>query len=207
MSGRAPYLGPARRRGSVVDAALVVFAEGGFEAASMAAIAARAEIAKSVLYDCFPGGKQELYEAVLTRVEQVFADGLDRMLADIDALPPGNTLATGLTAFLRLADEQPDAFCIVFGSAGSADLSIAARVDRVHEVIVSRIRTTIASRLGAQPDALETALLARSIVAIAEELARWIVREPELPRDDLVRITADWLTGGLAVFTAPADPR
>src|SRR5205823_679881 len=69
-SARAPYLGPARRREPVLDAALAVFTEGGFDAASMAAIAERAEVAKPVLYDCFPGGKQELWLGVLEREER-----------------------------------------------------------------------------------------------------------------------------------------
>ena len=200
MSGRAPYLGPARRRGPVVDAALEIFAEGGFEAASMAAIAARAEIAKSVLYDCFPGGKQELYEAVLARVEEIFSAGLEKMLVDLDAMPPGGALASGLNVFLHLADEHPAAFQVVFGSAGSADPNIAVRVEAVHEGIVRRIRERIATRLQADEAALATELFARSVVAIAEELARWIVRQPDLPRDEVVRMTGAWLIEGVSAL-------
>ncbi|HUS61511.1 MAG TPA: TetR family transcriptional regulator [Acidimicrobiales bacterium] len=184
----------------MVDAALAIFAEGGFEAASMAAIAARAEIAKSVLYDCFPGGKQELYEAVLTRVEELFTVGLDRLVDDVEAMPPGSTLAVGLAAFLRIADEHPEAFKVVFGGAGSADPNLAARVEQVHERIVGRIGQVIASRIGGDPDALETELFARSVVAIAEELARWIVREPQAPREELVELTAAWLINGVSAL-------
>lgn len=197
MSGRAPYLGPARRRGPVVEAALVVFAEAGFEAASMSAIAARAEIAKSVLYDCFPGGKQDLYQAVLDHVEDVFCEGLDQMLADIEAIPAGGMIAAGLRAFLQLADEHPHAFRIVFGSAGSADPRVATRVEEVHEGIIERIASRVAARLGAGSEALATELFARSVVAVAEELARWIVRQPDVPREELVDLTSRWLIDGI----------
>src|SRR5690242_19984085 len=81
---RAPYLGPARRREPVLDAALAIFTEGGFEAASMVAIAERAEVAKPVLYDCFPGGKEELWRSLLEREERRFLDHMGRSLRAVE---------------------------------------------------------------------------------------------------------------------------
>ncbi|HEX8299915.1 MAG TPA: TetR/AcrR family transcriptional regulator, partial [Rubricoccaceae bacterium] len=57
----------ARRR-AMLDAALGVFGDKGFDGATVDEIAERAEFGKGTLYNYFPGGKDELY---LTLFEDV----------------------------------------------------------------------------------------------------------------------------------------
>ena len=84
---RAAHLGPERRRPLVLDAALELFLERGYEGTSMDAIAAAAGVTKPVVYACYPG-KAELFEALLRREEE-------RVLAEIQAaLPAGADAAT-----------------------------------------------------------------------------------------------------------------
>ena len=52
------------RRQAMLDAALAVFGEKGFEGATLDEIAERAEFGKGTLYNYFPGGKDELYHAL-----------------------------------------------------------------------------------------------------------------------------------------------
>lgn len=52
------------RRQAMMDAALGVFGERGFEGATLDEIAERAEFGKGTLYNYFPGGKDELYHAL-----------------------------------------------------------------------------------------------------------------------------------------------
>src|SRR5918994_4522452 len=59
---RAAHLGPERRRPEVLDAALELFLEHGYDGTSMQAIAGRAGVTKPVVYACFPG-KDELFRA------------------------------------------------------------------------------------------------------------------------------------------------
>ena len=61
------------RRRAMLDAALAVFADKGFEKATLDEIAERAEFGKGTLYNYFPGGKEELYYALF---EEVVVDGL-----------------------------------------------------------------------------------------------------------------------------------
>ena len=74
---RAAHLGPERRRPDVLDAALELFLEHGYDGTSMQAVADRAEVTKPVVYDCFPG-KDELFRALLAREEE-------RILAEIQS--------------------------------------------------------------------------------------------------------------------------
>jgi AcrR family transcriptional regulator len=73
---------PAARRQAILDAALTVFAERGFEAARLDDIAARAGIAKGTLYLYF-ADKQALFEELIrTAVDPIF----ERLTA-IEAVP------------------------------------------------------------------------------------------------------------------------
>lgn len=77
------------RRLAMLDAALAVFGEKGFEGATLDEIAERAEFGKGTLYNYFPGGKDELYRSLF---EERVVRGLYGV-ADA-ALPAGRSLAT-----------------------------------------------------------------------------------------------------------------
>ena len=77
------------RRLAMLDAALAVFGEKGFEGATLDEIAERAEFGKGTLYNYFPGGKEELYRTL-------FEERVVRGLYDVAGrtLPEGRPLAT-----------------------------------------------------------------------------------------------------------------
>jgi AcrR family transcriptional regulator len=115
-AGRSPRLSADQRREQVVKAAIVEFAEQGYQAASTAAIARRAGISQPYIYALFPS-KQDLFIAVhdevIGRIRRAFteaagrgngpAEKLDRMgevyaglISDRDALRAQlQTYATG----------------------------------------------------------------------------------------------------------------
>jgi len=77
------------RRLAMLDAALSVFGEKGFEGATLDEIAERAEFGKGTLYNYFPGGKDELYRSLF---EERVVNGL---YAVVEAtLPESRPLAT-----------------------------------------------------------------------------------------------------------------
>lgn len=65
-------------RGRIIDAAIAVFSQIGYDAASMAAIASRADVVKGTLYLYF-ASKEQLFEAVYQqcRMERLEACGVD----------------------------------------------------------------------------------------------------------------------------------
>ncbi len=74
------------RREAMLDAALTVFADNGFEGATVDEIAERAEFGKGTIYNYFPDGKDELYMALFEErvsgglrevIEASFPSGLD----------------------------------------------------------------------------------------------------------------------------------
>jgi AcrR family transcriptional regulator len=91
----------ARRR-AILDAALAVFGDKGFDGTTVDEVAERAEFGKGTLYNYFPGGKEELY---LTLFEEIVLDG---MISAVQASVPDAaslTTASGVrTAFCDLVE-------------------------------------------------------------------------------------------------------
>ena len=200
MAKRAEYLGPERRRPLVLDAALEIFAEGGFADASMQAVADRAGVSKAVLYDCFPGGKQEIYYALHERGEHTFMDHMVNVLEGTKSLSVEEGLRQGLSAFLEYAEIHPHSFRVIFGEAGTRDPEVALRAERTREQIVALMREkthSIIRAAGGEPSEAAD-VYPRTIVAVGEELARWIARAPWLSRDELVEALVNWFMHGFA---------
>ncbi len=77
------------RRTAILDAAQAVFAEKGYEQATLDEVAERAEFGKGTLYNYFPDGKEELF---FTLFEEVVAGGLRGVIAG--AFPDPDRLTT-----------------------------------------------------------------------------------------------------------------
>lgn len=101
----------------MLDAALAVFAEYGYDGATLDAIAERAEFGKGTLYNYFPGGKEELF---LTLFKKVVFQGLmavvNRTLTDTTALQSREQARETFGAFIEGVithfQEAPDALLL-----------------------------------------------------------------------------------------------
>jgi AcrR family transcriptional regulator len=198
MARRAEYLGPERRRPLVLDAALEIFAEGGFADASMQAIAERAAVSKAVLYDCFPGGKQEIYNALLERGEHTFIEHMTAALSRTAKLPVDEGLYEGISAFLEYAELHPHSFRVIFGDAGTRDLEVVKSAERTRERIIEMLgaRTRDVMRRAGADDFPLYDIFPRAIVAVAEEMARWLIRSPGVAREPAVQVVVMWMMKG-----------
>lgn len=187
-----------------MDAALVTFSEGGYEAASMNAIAERAGISKAVLYDCFPGGKEEMFDALLARTEADFTDYLAERWVGLSGSGFDETLRLGLEAFLGYAEHNPPAFRVIFGDAGAGDPQITARSKAVRLAIIERFTDGAMTNLGLGVEVRPVVeLYTRMLIASAEELARWSAEEPPLSRSDMVSLAMIFLMQGFSGIMVP----
>jgi len=198
MARRAEYLGPERRRPLVLDAALEIFAEGGFADASMQAIADRAGVSKAVLYDCFPGGKQEIYNALLERGEHTFIEHMTEALDQTARVPVDEALERGISAFLEYAEQHPHSFRVIFGEAGTRDLEVVRSAERTRERIIEILsaRTRELMRAAGFDEMPLYDIFPRAIVAVSEEMARWLLRTPTVAREPAVQTVVLWMMKG-----------
>jgi AcrR family transcriptional regulator len=166
---RAAHLGPQRRRPQVLDAALELFLERGYEGTSMEAVARAAGVTKPVVYACFPG-KEELFRALLLREEERILAEIQAAFAGADLSDPEWTLIEGFTGFLRAVAASPDVYRLIFLGEGGGNMAVARRIQRGRQ---------------AQVDALS--VLARG----------WLERrgESDLPLDARARLLGNAIAG------------
>jgi len=130
------------RRAQLVEVGRKVFAERGFEAASVEEIAERAKVSKPIVYEHF-GGKEGLYAVVVDReMERVVA-----LIADAIAKgAPRERLEQAALAFLTYAKDNPDGFAVLsrdapVTTAGGGMSGLLNEVaDRVGQVFASEFK-------------------------------------------------------------------
>jgi AcrR family transcriptional regulator len=126
---RAAHLGPERRRPQVLDAALELFLEHGYEGTSMTAIAEAAGVTKPVVYACFPG-KDELFRALLRREEERILGEIQGAFEAADLSDPEGTLVDGFTGFLGAVAASPDVYRLIFLGESGGNMAVARRIQR-----------------------------------------------------------------------------
>ena len=97
------------RRAQLLDVGRSVFAERGYEAASVEEIASRAKISKPIVYEHF-NGKEGLYAVIVDREVQGLLDRITRSLVGDH---PRALLGQAALAFLTYIEEEPDGFRIL----------------------------------------------------------------------------------------------
>ena len=97
------------RRAQLLDVGRSVFADVGYEAASIEEIAKRARITKPVVYEHF-GGKEGLYAVIVDRVVRRLVDSINQAL---EGDHPRVLLEQAALAFLTYIEQEPEGFKIL----------------------------------------------------------------------------------------------
>jgi AcrR family transcriptional regulator len=188
----------AKRREAILDAALPLFADCGFETTSVNEIATAAGVAKPVLYDHF-GSKQELYVALAER------EAAAMFAALADTFDPEAPLQVRLRALsmsaIGFARRHPDSGRLLYRvPTGDAEVCSA------HERLRARARETIAAAILADPlfeasPGLERSASAQLLGdlhgALIERLVHWALEHPQDSSDALSQVFVDVLWKGI----------
>src|SRR3954454_23421821 len=118
----------AEREEQMVDAALELFTERGFDDVSMDEIAARAGITKPMLYSYF-GSKEGLYLACIERAARPMIAALRAAVVVESA--PDRRLWAGVRAFLGWVEEHREVWARFFVQASARGGEPAARVQEM----------------------------------------------------------------------------
>jgi AcrR family transcriptional regulator len=188
-----------------------VFAEGGYERASMDRIASLAGVSKPMLYAYF-GSKEGLYVAY---VERTGAELVQRLVqADqTDGKPPHPPRHRAVIGeFLAFVEEHRDGWTVLFREL-NARRPLAEQVAQLRSQIVAEVRRMLEgngdgdgdgdgdgepSSFGLRLPASEG--VAEAIVGAGEALANWWLKQPDVQREDVI----DWYVGltGAAISAA-----
>ncbi|WP_354700668.1 hypothetical protein DSM112329_00953 [Paraconexibacter sp. AEG42_29] len=203
---RTRRLPPEERRRELLDAALDVITDDGFDAVSVEAVARRAGVTRPVIYDLF-GDLDGLLVALLDREEEA---ALGPLLAIVggdpgDDVEPEQFLVDGVAAFLEAVRANPRTWRLVLMPPRGSSPGLRERIARTRRLIAARITALLdwgVARRGG-PLGLDHELFARLIVAAGEDAARLMLLHPRrYPPARLASIARD----GLALVPA-GSPR
>jgi AcrR family transcriptional regulator len=186
-----------------------VFAEGGYDRASMDHIAALAGVSKPMLYAYF-GSKEGLYVAY---IERTGGELVQRLVvanrADGDGSPPAR-LRSVIGEFLGFVEEHRDGWTVLFRELNMRQ-PLADQVAELRGRIVAEVRGMLegapdgsdgtAAGTGLTPPASEG--VAEAIVGAGEALANWWLKKPGVSREDVT----DWYVGLTRAAIAAANRR
>jgi AcrR family transcriptional regulator len=166
-----------------------VFAEAGYERASMDRIAALAGVSKPMLYAYF-GSKEGLY---LAYIERTGGELVQRLVSADRSAGTAGRLRAVINEFLGFVQEHSDGWTVLFREL-NARQPLAEQVSQLRSEVVDEVRRMLESEgepswAGLRPPASEG--VAEAIVGAGEALANWWLKKPDVPRQDV----ADWYVG------------
>lgn len=159
----------AERNRQILDAAVAVFAERGYQASSMDAVAARVGVTKPVLYDHF-GSKEGLLLGCIARAREELLEVSTRAAAA--ASTPEQMLRLGVQAFFEYLDANSPAWTLLYQETA---LPVGRSADSL-EGIRAQQTDFIAALVSAHApdvDPVRVQGWAQVIVGACERLALW----------------------------------
>ncbi|WP_051471955.1 TetR/AcrR family transcriptional regulator [Patulibacter minatonensis] len=174
------------REQQVLSIAQGLFAERGYQGASMDELAARAGVSKPVVYDLV-GSKESLYLRCVERAGQALAQVV--ATAALTETDPEERMRAGAVAFLRFVAEEQGGWDLLLtaGPEPGAEPILAIRAQQ-SALLTALTRETVEG-LGVRLDEWRVEALAHALNGAFEGLAYWWRANRDVPPDELV----DWI--------------
>ncbi|MEV8098954.1 TetR/AcrR family transcriptional regulator [Kitasatospora sp. NPDC085879] len=177
----------AERERQILAAATEEFGHRGYEATSVAAVAARVGVTKTLLHQYF-GSKQDLYLACLTPVG-------DRLLAavrtamDADGGTGPQTPLRVLHNVFTALEGQREAWFVLYDTSLPADSEPARRAAHYRAAVDDMAAAGTLDVLGrtGSADPLDADALAHAWRGLATALVRWWIRHPDQTADAMAQ--------------------
>ncbi|WP_410630996.1 TetR/AcrR family transcriptional regulator [Amycolatopsis sp. cmx-4-83] len=182
----------AKRRAVIVESATEVFAERGYDGASIDEIARRSGISAPVLYDHFPS-KLALFQEVLATEYALLRAAWQVTFASPE--PLRERFAASLDAWFAHVERRRKSIPVLFQIATADERARQAQADATR-ASRSALTPFVTGALDADKsgmDGLDTEMLIEIIAASLRALALWWHEHPGVPRVRLVKAAMDAL--------------
>ncbi|HET6795124.1 MAG TPA: TetR/AcrR family transcriptional regulator [Acidimicrobiales bacterium] len=200
---RTVRLPAARRRRQLLEVALRVFGDKGFEGTAMTELAESAGVTKPVLYQHFRS-KRDLYLQLLGSVGASLVEAVTR--AGAGASGPRQQVEAGFAAYFGFLDENRSAFRLLLGAVSGRDPQLSATAGRIEEDMAEAVAALIVGDLHDD----QRVALAHALVGMAEAVSRRWLDGPEdwATPAVLARWVSDLAWSGLRGVTpvGPTEP-
>ncbi|WP_432969042.1 TetR/AcrR family transcriptional regulator [Dactylosporangium sp. CA-233914] len=177
----------AAREQQLLDVAEDLFLEAGYERTSIEDIARAAGVTRPVVYE-HHGSKEGVYLACVRRARAHW--NREILAAASASTDPREQLALGADAYYRVVERDPARWQLLIGAGGLVAGPLAGDLHRERLRTVNLIADLVEPHL---PDADPQRVDAFANVASggAEQLGRWWLAHPEVPRSKVVAYYVD----------------
>lgn len=173
------------RRHRLLTSAQELFGKHGYRGTEVDHIAHRAGVTKPMLYRHFPGGKAEIFLAVLDEHMNALMRNLWEALAS--SSEPKKRLRHGLDAYIRFAEENAAGFHLLAQSSAELDPAVGKRLVEVRELIVRGLSNTIADVMKGAGLATDGApLYAHAMLGGVESVTSWWLNGSKTPGREVI---------------------
>lgn len=172
---------PAARREQLLDAALSLIVQQGYEGVSIEAIARGAGVTRPVIYDHFPD-LGRLLQALIEREERA---ALQQLAIVVPESPgegePAELFARTVERFLDAVGSRPETWQIILLPPEGTPPIVREHVERNRARTLDRIEALVrwAIERSGTPANLDVELSARAIRSLCEEAGRMLLTDPE----------------------------
>jgi AcrR family transcriptional regulator len=181
------------RRAQLLEVTKAMVGAEGFHAVTIEAVARRAGVSRPVVYEHF-GDLGGLLDALIDHLSRTALGQLAEVLPEsLDGAEPHRALVSALRGYLEAAVADPVTWRLVLMPAEGAPKAARERVAAGRRQVVAQLAAAVTPGFvggGALPD---PELTARLLVAVADELVRIVLTEPDTHPVDRVLAQADWL--------------
>ncbi len=177
----APRMAPAERREQLIDAALEVILDQGYERVSIEAIARQAGVTRPVIYDHFPNLGRLLYTLV-EREERISLGQLEEVVpAELRGRDPVELLAGGVRRFLEAVASRPATWRIILLPLEGTPQVVRDHVETNRARTLERIARLVRWALARPelPEDLDAELTARALLVLCEDAGRTLLTDPQ----------------------------
>jgi AcrR family transcriptional regulator len=164
----------AERREQILDVTKEIVESSGFHAVSIDRVAREAGVTRPVVYTHF-GDLDGLLNAVVDRGNQGTLEALSRIVPTPGGRPE-DVLLESLRRFLETVRDDPVTWRLALLPPESAPALLAGRIARDRANVVKGLAAVVEPWLSGEADPV---LVARTLVAVSEELAKVVLEDPE----------------------------
>jgi AcrR family transcriptional regulator len=170
---------PDKRREQLLDAALSLIVEQGYEGVSIEAVAKVAGVTRPVIYDHFPN-LGSLLRALIEREERYALGQLATVVPQVprDGDPP-DLFATGVRRFLDAVASRPDTWRIILLPPEGTPAIVRQQVETNRAQVLGRLEQLVVwaiDRSGIPAD-IDVEICARTILRLSEEAGRMVLTD------------------------------
>jgi len=184
------------RAQQLLDVAEELFADRGYDAASIEDIARAAGVTRPVVYERL-GNKEGAYLAVVTRVRAQLEELMTAAALSVEH--PREQLRLGIGAYFDYLEQQPRRWTILYGSSTPILGDLGERLSDARFHTVERIVDLLRLHLTNESETTIHAI-GHLLSGALEQIGRWWIRNPELSRDQILDYSVDILWGGLSPY-------